>query len=136
MFVFILSHLLFWYRGGVVHDKFENAFSDKSTTTAASPAGRATGIFPISLLLMCSVTVTVLAKIAVFVPEKAEGGRGRKRRGRKYLPRSAGPAAPLNPQGNRTKRPPCGRSCASRRETNDDENAQKPGIQGQVQAVA
>ena len=29
MFVFILSHLLFWYRGGVIHGfKFENLYSD------------------------------------------------------------------------------------------------------------
>ena len=75
MFVFILSHLLFWYRGGVIHGfKFENLYSDdKFNHDGGSPSGPSgSGIVPISLLLMCSVTVTVLAKIAVFVPEKAE----------------------------------------------------------------
>ena len=75
MFVFILSHLLFWYRGGVIHGfAFENLYSDdKFNHDGGIPSGPSgSGIFPISLLLMCSVTVTVLAKIAVFVPEKVE----------------------------------------------------------------
>ena len=72
MFVFVLAHLLFWYRGGVIHGfAFENLYSDdKFNHDGGIPSGPSgSGIFPISLLLMCSVTVTVLAKIAVFVPE-------------------------------------------------------------------
>ena len=52
----------------------KNLYSDdKFNHDGGIPSGPSgSGIFPISLLLMCSVTVTVLAKVAVFVPEKAE----------------------------------------------------------------
>ena len=43
MFVFILSHLLFWYRGGVIHGfKFENVYSDdKFNHDGGIPSGPA-----------------------------------------------------------------------------------------------
>ena len=72
MFVFILSHLLFWYRGGVIHGfKFENLYSDdKFNHDGGIPSGPfGSGVFPISLILTVTVTVTVAVKAAVFKPE-------------------------------------------------------------------
>jgi len=75
MFVFVLSHLLFWMRGGAIHHfEFTSLYNDaKFNHDGGIPSGPSgSGIFPISLLLMVCVTTTVIAKAAVFVPEKLE----------------------------------------------------------------
>lgn len=72
MFVFILSHLLFWMRG-IPHEPtmgrfYNNLHYNHNGGIPSGPFG--SGVFPISLILTFVVTVTVAAKAWVFVPEK------------------------------------------------------------------
>ena len=71
MMVFTLSHLLFWLRG-IPHkpEAFRFYNDNKFNHDGGIPSGPfGSGIFPVSLILTVVVTVTVLAKVAVFKPE-------------------------------------------------------------------
>ena len=72
MFVFTLSHLLFWMRGvrqrTTVDRVYNDNFHDHDGGIPSGPSG--SGVFPVSLLLTVTVTVVVAVKIAFFVPKK------------------------------------------------------------------
>ena len=71
MFVFTLSHLLFWMRGIPSGDLDKGRFynDNKFNHDGGIPSGpMGSGVFPISLILTVVVTVTVAAKAVVFKP--------------------------------------------------------------------
>ena len=71
--VFVLAHFLFWNRVYTatnfdLHRLYTDNHFSHDGGIPSGPSG--SGIFPIALLLMVTVTVVVGAKAIVFVPEK------------------------------------------------------------------